>query len=199
LKLPPERQQAILEAAMREFADAGFEAGRMENVAKSVGVTKGLLYYYFEDKQDLLTTIYEQVLAMLTGALRPPRGKIQPEQFWQGLEQSYERVLELIVMKPVLYAFMSRTMSEVGIGRIPPGFEAHWEATRMALKKTVKLGQSSGALRRDLPEGLMLSAVMGVVTACDRWIMGEALRGNRKKTDVKAVISLYRSAFGVSK
>ena len=48
---PPD---ALLDAAFRVFAERGYRATRLDDVAASAGVTKGAIYYYFEGKEDLL-------------------------------------------------------------------------------------------------------------------------------------------------
>jgi AcrR family transcriptional regulator len=47
------RRQAILEAALTVFAEHGFEAARLDEVARRAGVAKGTLYLYFKDKEAL--------------------------------------------------------------------------------------------------------------------------------------------------
>ena len=46
-----ERPAEILAAAFEEFAEHGFAATRLEDVAKRAGVTKGTVYFYFESKE----------------------------------------------------------------------------------------------------------------------------------------------------
>jgi len=48
---PPD---ALLDAAFRVFAERGYRATRLDDVAAAVGLTKGAIYYYFEGKEDLL-------------------------------------------------------------------------------------------------------------------------------------------------
>lgn len=45
---------ALLDAAFRVFAERGYRATRLDDVAAAAGVTKGAIYYYFEGKEDLL-------------------------------------------------------------------------------------------------------------------------------------------------
>ena len=53
-KVEPEtRRQAILDAALAVFAERGFEAARLDDVAARAGVAKGTLYLYFRDKEAL--------------------------------------------------------------------------------------------------------------------------------------------------
>ena len=42
-----QRQESLLAAALKEFYERGFTATRMEDVARSAGVSKGTLYLYF--------------------------------------------------------------------------------------------------------------------------------------------------------
>ncbi len=49
--IPPD--QRILEAAIRVFGEAGYAGGSTEALARAAGVTKGALYWYFQDKADL--------------------------------------------------------------------------------------------------------------------------------------------------
>ena len=50
---PAARRQAILDAALSVFAERGFEAARLDDVAARAGVAKGTLYLYFRDKEAL--------------------------------------------------------------------------------------------------------------------------------------------------
>jgi TetR/AcrR family transcriptional regulator len=43
----------IVAAATREFAECGFDGGRIDAIARAAGVNKALLYYYFPNKREL--------------------------------------------------------------------------------------------------------------------------------------------------
>lgn len=51
--------RALLEAAFRVFAERGYRATRLEEVAAAAGVSKGAIYYHTEGKQDLLRRAVE--------------------------------------------------------------------------------------------------------------------------------------------
>lgn len=64
----PERTKGqILQAALIEFADHGYEGAKVQKVAKSAGCNARLIYHYFESKERLyleaLRTIYSQIRA----------------------------------------------------------------------------------------------------------------------------------------
>lgn len=53
------KRQKILEAAVGRFGRVGYEAASMDGVAAAAGVSKGSLYDYFENKEDLFYAVFE--------------------------------------------------------------------------------------------------------------------------------------------
>ena len=56
------RRQAVLEAAETYFQEVGFETFSMAQLGKRSGVAKGTLYLYFDTREALFLTLYEQSL-----------------------------------------------------------------------------------------------------------------------------------------
>ncbi len=56
------RPQEILAAALALFAERGFAATRLDDVALRAGVTKGTLYLYFPNKEELFEAVVRQTL-----------------------------------------------------------------------------------------------------------------------------------------
>ena len=56
------RRQALLETAEMYFKEVGYEAFSMAQLAKKSGVAKGTLYLYFNTREELFLTLYEQSL-----------------------------------------------------------------------------------------------------------------------------------------
>lgn len=52
-----DRPQELLAAALRLFAERGYAATRLEDVAALAGVSKGTLYLYFENKESLFKSV----------------------------------------------------------------------------------------------------------------------------------------------
>jgi AcrR family transcriptional regulator len=63
------RREAILSAALDEFAASGFEAARLDDVAKRAGVAKGTIYLYFRDKESLFQELVRAMLTPLVGTI----------------------------------------------------------------------------------------------------------------------------------
>ncbi|WP_158767534.1 TetR/AcrR family transcriptional regulator [Terricaulis silvestris] len=59
------RPEEILDAALAEFTARGFEAARMEDIAKAAGLSKAAIYLYFPSKMALLEALIEAKVAPL--------------------------------------------------------------------------------------------------------------------------------------
>jgi len=51
------KKEAIMETAKRLFAEKGYDATGIDEIATMAGVPKSLIYYHFKNKEDLLNTI----------------------------------------------------------------------------------------------------------------------------------------------
>src|SRR5262245_24865505 len=64
-----ERRDAILNAALEEFAASGFAAARLDDVARRAGVAKGTIYLYFRDKESLFQELVRSMLVPIAGTI----------------------------------------------------------------------------------------------------------------------------------
>jgi AcrR family transcriptional regulator len=70
-RIRKERRPAeILDAAFEEFAANGFEATRLEDVARRAGIAKGTIYLYFRDKEQLFRAMVRKVLVPVIEGLQ---------------------------------------------------------------------------------------------------------------------------------
>lgn len=72
-----EKKHQILEAAIKCFADKGYQATSIQEIADTLGIAKGSLYFYFKSKEDLLVSIckyyFERIMV----------------RFWETMEDSH--------------------------------------------------------------------------------------------------------------
>jgi TetR/AcrR family transcriptional regulator len=80
---PEESRASILKAAVREFAQEGVAGARTDAIARSAGVNKALLYYYFKDKEAMYGAVLDEVFGGVRAAIHnalsqelPPRKKL---------------------------------------------------------------------------------------------------------------------------
>ena len=65
-----DRPGEIVEAALAVFAERGFAAAKLDDIARRAGVSKGALYLYFETKEDIFRAVVAQAIAPNMQAIR---------------------------------------------------------------------------------------------------------------------------------
>ena len=64
------RPGEILAAALTEFVERGYAATRLDDIARRAGVTKGTMYLYFENKEELFKAVVREHLRPLLAETR---------------------------------------------------------------------------------------------------------------------------------
>jgi TetR/AcrR family transcriptional regulator, fatty acid metabolism regulator protein len=68
-KSAPDKRRMILDAAVRVFARQGFHHCRVSDVADEAGVAYGLVYHYFDSKEEILNTLFLERWGIMLGAI----------------------------------------------------------------------------------------------------------------------------------
>jgi len=81
-----DRPQEITEAALAAFAEKGYAATRVDEVAKRAGVSKGLLYLYFKTKEELFKSVIRSLVVPRIDALTKivDQSELSSEEFLRG-------------------------------------------------------------------------------------------------------------------
>lgn len=89
-KIPEEKQNKILEAALNEFAQYGYSEANINKIAERAGVSVGSLYKYFNDKQNL----YQIIVNLSSDTLRDVLGQIihQDDDIFVMIEKILEAI-----------------------------------------------------------------------------------------------------------
>ena len=95
--LDPDRQEAILRAAGEEFAEKGFESASINRIILRSGMSKGSVYYYFEDKADLFATTLERSIQRMMDEIGWLSLEVLgPDEFWDSLLELTHRSVEFV-------------------------------------------------------------------------------------------------------
>jgi len=60
-----EKRQKIIDAALKEFTERGFDLASTNNIVKEAGISKGLLFYYFAGKEELFLFIANYAISLV--------------------------------------------------------------------------------------------------------------------------------------
>ena len=86
-----EKKQLIMDTALHLFAQNGFERTSIANIAKQAGISSGLVYNYFESKDDLLHQILDSGLQLISNLLHPD---MTVEEFIKKIEALFDSMTE---------------------------------------------------------------------------------------------------------
>ena len=158
-----ERPQEITAAAFAAFAENGYAATRVEEVAKRAGVSKGLMYLYFKTKEELFKAVIRSVVIRRVDALIASieETQLSSEEFLRGPMLKF---MQRIPGSPV--SVVIRLLLSEG-PRHPDLVDYYWENVvnkgLTAITRFVERGVERGEFRpsavNELPQ-LFLAPVM---------------------------------------
>jgi AcrR family transcriptional regulator len=165
--LPPERRALLLDPAEREFTEHGFEGASLNRILAEAGMSKGQAYYYVSGKADLYRAVIERALERLIAAIdfhfSPPTSA---RAFWRQIEDFLVR-FSMVLMGDERLATLARSIYSGG--QSDEALTEPIERIRTQIGQLIQLGQSVGAIRRDLPQDLLTAIAFGAARETDRW------------------------------
>lgn len=158
-----DRPQEIADAAFAAFAEKGYAATRIDDVARRAGVSKGLTYLYYKTKEDLFKAVVKNVVVRRVDTLigDVETSTLSSEEFIRGPLLAFMKkvpgspiaiVIRLLISEgprhPDLVAYYYENVVERGLG---------------AIRLFIERGVERGEFRRealDLQPHLFLAPMM---------------------------------------
>ena len=193
-KLEPEVRATILARAAEEFAEHGYEGASYNRIIDRSGLSKGAMYYYFDDKHDLfVTTLQDAVKRLIIDAGSVEEAE-DAESFWIAVERWCERSLRLFRGDPAAVGLLRAFMKNMERGQGSAALAELRRTGRRYTRAFIAMGRSVSAIRSDLPEELLTSVLMSLEEGMDIWIAEhEAEFGDDELTALaRLMASLYR-------
>jgi len=141
----------ILEASYEVFAERGYHAAKISDIADKLHMSHGTFYRYFRNKLDIFSTVIDGVVQMLAGVFTDelPDAPDTLEEYHDQLVRIGRKLYELMMGSPQLSRLLfyeSLGIDEEINEKIKRGFELFGMATAAYLKN----GVEKGFLREDL-------------------------------------------------
>jgi TetR/AcrR family fatty acid metabolism transcriptional regulator len=162
-----DKRGALLNAAVRLFAQKGYHDCRVSDIAAEAGVAHGLLYHYFSSKEEVLRTVVADSWQQFAVALRRVEEEdvAAPEQ----LEMVVRLVLGAWQELPDLIRVVLREFAR------DPVLKEDAEQVLASLERIVRRGQERGELRADVDTRFAATVVYGALEeVLDAWAEGRA-------------------------
>jgi TetR/AcrR family fatty acid metabolism transcriptional regulator len=165
-----DKRRIILDAAVRVFARQGFHTCRVSDIADEAGVAYGLVYHYFQSKDEVLDTLFLERWGLMVDAISeidrrdlPARAKLHAVASF--IVESYRHDPD--VMK-VIIVEVTRAANSFGAAHLPAISDAYRQ-----IQAIVEKAQASGEFRDTVPAQFAAMAFYGAIEqVLTGWIFG---------------------------
>lgn len=174
-----DKRERILRGAVKVFAKKGFYASRVAEIARAAGVADGTIYLYFKNKDDVLTSLFEDRIARLLTLLREEVERTAGAQqrvrriveFQLGLLEGERDLAEVITVN---LRQSTRLLKQYATKRFLEYLDL--------MAHVVAEGQRAGEIRDDVSPRIMARAIFGAMDGIAMtWALGNAEAGGLKR------------------
>jgi len=164
-----DKHQKIIDAAVRVFAEKGFFSSRISDIAKQAGVADGTIYLYFNNKYDILISLFEEEI-----------GKIILEvKHLLDQEEDPRRMLEIFIAQHLEMVRKKKSLAEVLQMELRQSnkFMREYRNTKFIeyiniISAIIHKGQDMGVFRSEVKAGIAKRAIFGAIDECARlWVL----------------------------
>jgi TetR/AcrR family transcriptional regulator, fatty acid metabolism regulator protein len=181
-----DKRRVILDAAVRVFAREGFHGCRVSDVADEAGVAYGLVYHYFESKEDMLDTLFTERWQLLLDAIvtidetdGPPREKLH--RVASFIIDSYRHEPELM---KVIIVEVTRAANSFGRAHLTEIDEAY-----ALIARIVESGRDDGHFKADISAQFAAMCFYGAIEQLlTAWIFDLMPRGPEDYERAKSLV-----------
>jgi AcrR family transcriptional regulator len=121
--LPDDKRSRIFQAAVNEFAQRNIDAASLANIVAEAKISRGSIYQYFRDKEDLYIHVIESLRAKRAEYVKPAFDLYKKEPFLTFFENLYIRDSE----------YMSKHPQQLEVGKHLYGY-AHGVSNKLIQK-----------------------------------------------------------------
>ena len=193
-KLDEPRRRTILGAASEEFGQHGFENASYNRIIERAGISKGAMYYYFADKDDLFRTVLDAAIAQWLTQVGFPFEADDAASFWAACESMYARSLRFMMDDPRNGALCFAIINARARMEGHPALLDLNEQMLMFTSQLVEQGKRLGAVRDDVPADLLVHAAFALMDAGDRWLAQrwDEFTADAVDSTAKMMVGLFR-------
>jgi len=157
----PEKRRLILHAAVRVFAEKGYHGCRIADVARAAGVAYGLVYHYFQNKEELLESVFAEQWTIFINALEAIDAG--PGTAADKIAGLFGFVFDVYKTAPAAVRVLMLEVTHTPQGLRAGSTRETFEKALRLLADVVRQGQERGELRRQADPILAATALLGAM------------------------------------
>lgn len=101
-------KEKILQTALQEFAEKGFDGARIDYISKAAGVNKALIYYHFKSKEELFAAVINDLFGQAVSVSVEPAGASVRD----NLIQVMEHFIDFLHDNPYFVKIMDQSVAQ---------------------------------------------------------------------------------------
>ena len=169
--LPEDKRERVLDAAIEEFAEHGFQGASMNRLAARLAIAKGSIFQYFGSKEGLFGFAFGRAVELFKGPLKAARERAQGQGFFEVLRQSLLAGMDFIEKHPRIHRIYLKMLHNEDFPLRERVLGQVRAASVKYFRPLVLEGIRRGELRADLDPDL---AVYVLDTLLDRFLQSLA-------------------------
>lgn len=151
--LAASKREAIIEAALEEFALKDYKDASISRIVRQLGIAKGSMYQYFENKEDLYLHLVE-IVQLKKFEVAGVNLDLDPENLFEWIKATFQQGLNFDKDYP-LYSGFNYNLARQREG-LPGDLSRKMKKQAMDLfENYLKHQQEAGRVRKDLPLSIM--------------------------------------------
>ena len=111
LKLDSEKQDRIINAAIKEFAQKGYDSASTNEIVKEAGISKGLLFHYFKNKKQLFFFLFDYCYNVVADEFYK-KVDLTERDFFKRIRQAVQIKMELQTKYPEILTFIQEAFMQ---------------------------------------------------------------------------------------
>jgi TetR/AcrR family transcriptional regulator len=148
--LPQAKQEKIMDAALAEFADKGYQPASVNVMVSASGIAKGSLYQYFRDKKSLFLYVFQFGIDQVRRTLMGVKEATSEENFFDRMEQSLLTGVDFIHRHPRIYQIYLKILFDQHVPERDSLLAAVRQFAADYLTSLVRQGMARGEIRPDI-------------------------------------------------
>ena len=114
--LPKEKQKKIIDIAVQEFAARGYQQASINHMIAHLGIAKGSIYQYFDNKESLFLFIFEYGIHLVKDNIRRAEKSIRSDHdVFTKVRLFFSSAIEFVKNHPLIFRLYLRTLFENGV------------------------------------------------------------------------------------
>ncbi|PGV49557.1 TetR/AcrR family transcriptional regulator [Bacillus sp. AFS037270] len=156
LNLDTDKQDRIINAAIKEFAQKGYDKASTNEIVKEAEISKGILFHYFKNKKQMFLFLFDHCIQIITDDFYK-KVDLTETDFFKRIRKAVLIKMDLLAKYPDIFKFIEeafmddavdikveiekkvKELNEINIGRIYEGIDFSKFRDDIDIQKILKI------------------------------------------------------------